>query len=394
MDAHRWLCRQAYRWALLLAVAGASATPLTQWPLASGNTAAGQARFGTQGQATTINVYVQNDPTAGGTRHETVADGIRRWSTELGDRQVTIAVHFNATGRAPAGATNPVEVVFAARTDLTNANDAEARPRPSTQTQTLVSGRRATVVTGMRSTEIRVANDLTNTALLANLGMHEFGHAMGLNEEPQPAAPGPGRPHDVMDHHVPDTGVMQFSARDIAELDQMYGRPQSTTVPQRPRAQMSTPVVTPLGGGAYRYDYEIAWVDGPATSLFQLLLGAGATIFDTDFGGWQPWLPLETDAVMADAVGYGSPDFEVLSLINPDAPLGPDHPSAHFAFSSLQAPDLSLAYGGTVGSTGSDEYFVVVAPAAVSTPSTLALLGAALCAGWASRRRGGLRGQS
>ncbi len=159
----------------------------------------------------TINVWIQNiDPEGDDSRQKLFADGINRWPATF-DRGYTINVNL---GNPPANTPNLVRFTWVP---------------PGTKR----GGLKLAPLGGITGAEVDVAtNQITggqgiidNTVpngtaaqrqFIANLGMHEFTHALGLADD---------RNGVVTNSKIAPTGVMAFNARDLAEITLLYGRP-------------------------------------------------------------------------------------------------------------------------------------------------------------------------
>ncbi len=97
---------------------------------------------------------------------------------------------------------------------------------------------------------------------LKNLGAHEFGHILGLDDETTAA----GKPRNVMDPaDIPVDDPVPFSPADDQEWSKLYATVSSAS-PQG-LVQYS---VTESPPGQYLYTYEVEWLDGPELPVFVL----------------------------------------------------------------------------------------------------------------------------
>jgi hypothetical protein len=321
----------------------------------------------TWANGTTINVFVNNDPQQGGIRHERIREGIQRWANEAQNRGITINVQ---TGTPPQGTQNVVEVRWVAPNSLPrdaqgNRQDAVA----DTDADVVTNGNGNQRMDGITGGRILIESDTTGDDFLRNLGMHEFGHSLGLADEPTQA----GQPHNAMDHQVNGTGVQGFTARDIAEINTVYGNPQG----QQPQANVQGALRQQ--GGGYRYKYLVSWLNGPEIPFFQV---DPAGIFDISMpSGWRlfdPETSVGRDEYMEDAFtnlsGVLYSEQTALTFFTFTNPLSTNNPYGLFSFSSFSPPTDVLAYA--MG----ENYFLVPGPTSkiVPEPSTWLLLSSGL----------------
>jgi hypothetical protein len=329
---------------------------------------------------TTINVYIQTDPNAGGTRHLRIQEGVQRWATELAGRGVALNVQI---GAPPANATNAVVVRWVPPGSLGNDSAGNAQDGVGhAQAHFVGDGHGGFRADRIVSGDISIDSGATGDDLLRNLGMHEFGHALGFADEPTQ----PNQPHNAMDHQVSATAAQAFSAADIAELNAVYG----TAAGQRPRATV-TGTAGQTSSLRWDYQYTVSYVDGPDIPFIQIDPFGG--IFDLLLPeGWRlvdPANPATLVDYMEDcSTSFDSPlstDRTALTFITNTDPLGPNDPVANISFSSFWGPTEALAYAMD------DDFSTVLVPSdkftLIPEPATFSLFGAALLGLGAGRKR-------
>ena len=325
---------------------------------------------------TTIDVWIQPDPVGGGTRNVDIQAGIERWAPVLQPYGINLAFHSgtaptDADGNPPQNAVqfnweNPAN--FDDPTD-----DGESRPIP----QTTTDGAGNETIDHNAGGVSDISNNVAGSAYIENLAMHEFGHDLGLAHDESPG----GGTHNVMDHFVPTTGVMQFSLSDIAEVATMFGQVFANV----------TTMVTDLTNGIYQYQYNITWTGGADIPLVEIGTN-GANIFNVMGGnyalagtsgnnptpdGWF-WFDPRNAASAAgymDDVRWTAPadgSLPYLIFDTETAQLNAGNPSYRFSFDSTSAPGTVLAYTSGAGT------FSVVGPRGAPEPGTWAMIGLGL----------------
>ncbi len=157
-----------------------------------GTTVAPRWMRGTAQNPTKINVFIQNDP-MNANRHNLLKMGIDRWQARLDRRNahIQIMVMFNATGKAPAGTVNPVEVTFEPagtmigekklKTTLGTSNAAAALPMVPTNAQGKAT---SPFFNGGKIIVLNTAvKDPTQANTVKNIGEHEFSHMLGFGHD-------------------------------------------------------------------------------------------------------------------------------------------------------------------------------------------------------------------
>ncbi len=211
----------------------------------------------------TLEVYIEaiDPPNMINNRQSRIAEGIMRWEDELGPR-LKFNIHFGPPPNPP-----PQNLVhFKWR-------------RPGT----IVKGRRITetnAVTGITVDNIRkptrivradgfISSAARPSLAMANLGMHEFTHAIGLADDNR------GK---VTDTFIDSFNATQFNAQDRREIATLYGRKPAQ---QQVNLNLSGPatsasVILPRGrvelldfsGG--EFDYQISF-EGDATEIVDVM---------------------------------------------------------------------------------------------------------------------------
>ena len=322
-------------------------------------------------RGTTIHVYISNDA-----RSADLRAGIERWSSLLADRGLTIDVQ---QGPVPAGAINAVGVNFVDPSSLATGNRAETRPQGSTATR---NGQ--PTVGPLTGGTINVGNDVTGSDFLRNLAQHEFGHALGLADEPTQV----GQPHNVMDHNVDSTGTTTFTDKDKQEIGSVYASVQLPTATGTMLAQVQ--------GNTLLYTAE--WQSGSTIPLVQIGTNgapvfdittegfsvAGTNALDPNPAGWfllDPTNPASLVGTVEDfSAIFAGPGGDYLTFINFLDPLGPDHTSAEFSFTSFTGIASVLTF------LAADNFVTTVGPAPIPEPSSLYALFGGIMALFAALR--------
>jgi hypothetical protein len=332
---------------------GAGATPVTKWPGLSDKIF--MVRWV---KGSTIDIYVPFNTVGGEDRAKIVKDAIEGlWKPKMAEFGVTVKVTVGAPGQTdpPAGTNVVAGFVPAGDPQLRNTaggQDAASTaifpgPPPPGQTKGAIG---AGKVLFSRSLS---GNDLRNVA------QHEFIHVAGLADE----ASGPAG-QNVSDHTVPPASKQQsFSSRDLAELGTLYSA--------APTGQV-TDTVTALGGGLYRYSYDVVWTDGSEIPFLALPVEVGQITDVSIPSGWRLWDRTSPDEALNLQIDFqvGPPDPGLSSVVffNPDQGLSSTFPGpAAFVFTSWLRPGtIDVLYGG-------DEYVSVAGPV-VPEPASLSLV--------------------
>jgi hypothetical protein len=319
---------------VLLAVLLFSSAQIGATPLRLG-TSKGPTRFK---DGTTVTVYIPVDPSGGG-REKGLADGVKAWNNEkaLKDHNITIDVK---AGQAPAGATNAVQVNWKAPagTELGEATTASMEGPGGDNTTT--------------GGTIDISPDTTDVDnnMATNLGIHEMGHILGLDDTPNSGS--------AMDPDFNKNSTLKITDKDNLELTSTFAVSNGNS---------STQVFANVNfsGGLYDYNYTLNWLSGIDLALFQVDTNGANLQSITAPTGWGIDTPIGTDVtIIVDGVPQ-TQQFLSFVLLDETSYLGPDHPQLIFSFESSNAPGNVEAFlSGVTQTTG---------PAPVPEPGTFAL---------------------
>lgn len=346
---------------------GVDATPVTTWPGLSDKIF--MARWAKE---STISIYVPFNTVNGEDRAKIVKDAIEGlWAPKMAEFGVTVKVTVGAKGQKDPPAGTNVVAGFVPANDPQLKNTAGGQdsataaifPGPPAKGQT-----KGTIGAGkILFSESLGGNDLRNVA------QHEFTHIIGLDDEKSADADH----QNVSDHTSPPGSKQQsFSSRDLAELGTLYAA--------APKGQV-TDTVTALGGGLYRYGYDVLWTGGSEIPFLALPVEVDQIMDVSTTTGWRLWDRTSADEALNLQIDFlvGSPDpgFASVVFFNPDQGLSSTFPGpATFAFTSRLGPGtIDVLYGG-------DEYVSVAGPA-VPEPATPALMATAILAWLYGRNR-------
>jgi hypothetical protein len=267
--------------------------------LAASTTAHGRAFPSGVGwpKGATLEVYVQNiDADGANSRQQIVANGIKRWQNELA-RGYTINVHL---GDPPQQAPENLIHFKWADPGTTMGDKKLTRTGALTRIKTDDPKKPTKIVTA----EGIFSNQITAGATLANTGMHEFTHALGLADDIY------GR---VTNTAVQVGGVMAFNERDKKEIATLYGKNQPQNAPNSDQILLSDPPQLPRGrvemlsdlGG--QYDYRVSF-EGDETEIVDVVTFFIDPALVTGAVPPAGWLYL--DPVEVAALGIDAPYFQ------------------------------------------------------------------------------------
>jgi len=270
---------------------------------------------------TVITVYIPPDPTGGG-RESAVAAGILAWNKE---RPLPIQVK---SGNEPAGATNAVQVNWTAPTTGTELGEATVETMEGTNGNTTVGG---TIDIDPSTTDV-------NKTMAKNLGIHEMGHILGLDDTPNTG--------NAMDPNFNKTKAIHITDEDTLELFSTFAAADG------PSSDSVKSTVT-YSDGLYKYDYTVNYLSGDALALFQVETN-GADLESIEAPtGWAIDKPIGDD-VTVDVVGTPqSEQFVSFVLTDEVSYLGPNNPQLDFSFESSAGPgDVQAFLDGDVETVG------------------------------------------
>lgn len=294
--------------ALLFAIScgGATATPFID----AGNK--GPLKWA---EGSTILVYVPADPDKMGRDTDLIA-GIKEWNDQkpLKDRNIKIETR---TGTAPPGTANAVQVSWVSG-PLEDPNDPEktvfGRGRPSYLQGPMNMIDRGTMLISRDTTQV-------TKQMAKNLGIHEMGHVLGLDDV---------KTGSVKDNAMfPDftkNDTVTITTNDTKELDATYSANQQDT-------QVDvTPQVTPLPeGNEFRYDVE--WQAGSLLGLFQVDVNGAKVLSFIIPDGWEVAVEPRAIDVDPDPRPFLEPqDFVTFRIADQIHYLSEEFPSLTFGF--------------------------------------------------------------
>jgi hypothetical protein len=290
---------------------------------------------------TVIHVYIPPDPD-GRDRHIALREGILAWNAEPGlrDRGIRIEVH---EGTPPSGATNTVEVSWAAPGSLGTTLGQGGPVYTPASSGNIASG--GSIAIDRNTTEV-------DRQMARNLGIHEMGHVLGLDDEPSPGA--------AMYPHFSKADVVSVSERDRRELEAVFAG-----IPGE--AQVKLAATYFKHGQEYLYEYTLTWMRGVPIAVFQV---GGISRFDILFvnapTGWRrDDFVMGPDALLLP-IRPGTEFFLGFVIATDDAYLDASNPVLTFSFSSTGRPGATQAFvSGRVQTIG---------PQAVPEPRSLVLL--------------------
>jgi hypothetical protein len=293
---------------LLASATAASATPLRdkenkgviRWP-----------------DNTTITVYVPADPDGLG-REAGLKAGILDWNDSAGlkNRGITIEVK---DGAPPPGATNAVTTEWVDSLPGDKAGFAGPGYTQGATDNVADSG------------SMKISRDATlvDDNMAKNLGIHEMGHVLGLDDEPGKKT--------AMDPNFTKNDTVARNAMDEAQIGAVYGANRNDA-----DVKMSSNAFD-LGGGLFRYVYDLEWAFGDALALFQVD-GDARRISDVAIpDGWR-LDDFAFDDVLLNPSGGASERFISFVLEDGLSYLGPSNPALTFAFSIGSAPGRGEAF--------------------------------------------------
>lgn len=199
----------------------------------------------------TIHVYLPEHPDSANA-NDCIREGIERWTALLATRGITLEFHMGEN--PPKGATNAVGLDWVPDGSLSGGDEGHGEGTASG------SGTNYELVGG----DIDIEVDNTDCEFLANLGMHEFGHVLGFDDDPSSATA-----HNAMDHHVENADTMGFSARDSAEWVSLYG-----AFDTGQHAQGEVQGNGNRTGPGFNYFYTVFWGGGPEIPIFVVKINA------------------------------------------------------------------------------------------------------------------------
>jgi hypothetical protein len=334
--------------AVLLAVLLFSSAQIGATPLRLG-TSKGPTRFK---DGTTVTVYIPVDPSGGG-REKGLADGVKAWNNEkaLMDHNIKIQV---MAGQAPAGATNAVQVNWKAPTGSELGEATTASMEGPNGDNTTTGG------------TIDISPDTTDVDnnMATNLGIHEMGHILGLDDTPNTAT--------AMDPDFNKNSKLKITNKDNLELT-------STFAVSNGKSSDQVFANVSFTGGLYDYSYTLNWLSGIDLALFQVDTNGANLQSITAPTGWGIDTPIGNDVTIAVDGLPQTQEFVSFVLLDETSYLGPDHPQLDFSFESSNAPGNVEAFLSGVTQT--------MGPAAVPEPGTFALTMGGLAALFVRQRR-------
>lgn len=274
--------------------------------------------------STTIHIYIPEMPDD---EHaaDSVRAGIQRWAGMLAAKGIKLEFHMGQS--APPGATNAVDVQWVPPGTL-GGRDALASPQADPSGTRIVGG----------TIQIEVPPDgWPSDFYLPNTGIHEFGHILGLDEDPTE----PGQTHNAMDPAIPDTPSEGFSGRDSAEVRSLYGI-EGGHAQAEAQGESEGDAPSGLGGQAvatsFTYHYWVYWLAGPEIPVFEVSLNCHpSTVLPVSLPpNWiLDYPPAYWDAAPVPAADSDTPKLRFRAM---GAGLSAAQPVGYFAVSAPAPP--------------------------------------------------------
>jgi len=279
-----------------------------------------------------INVFLPEHPNAAnGTANDQIKEGMERWTAKMAPYGIT----FNFILHEPQDGdptTNRVVMTWVDDGDL-GADEGEGR---ATSDGTKITGG-----------TIKIEKDNRTGNFLKNLGMHELGHCMGLDDD----TTGAGQRHNCMDHTVSSTGVQGFTARDCKEIESLYG----TAADKEQADGTVTDASLPIDPELWQYEYLVTWTSGPEIPIFEMWINVNPALVQVIEmpPGWE----LDFPPQILDGIPVPTPTHLTRKLhffaLDPLAPLQGTNPQGNFVILVPAPPGPGLAHA-MIGGPGNE----------------------------------------